>query len=187
MEARVQFREADKSNVIAMVQMLVDDPFGAKWERFESPLPKRYYESFEAINSDPNNELILATAESQIVGVLQLTFIPYLTYQGGWRTRIEGVRMASELRSKEIGREIFQWAISRVRKRGCHVLQLTTDKARPNAIRFYESLGFMTSHEGMKLQLGIAQQGVHPDAWWRRSTSFVRSEGFQKLLFPNSE
>ena len=158
MEARVQFREADKSDIIAVVQMLADDPLGAKRERFASPLPKSYYDAYEAIDSDPNNELILATVESQIVGVLQLTFIPYLTYQGGWRALIEGVRIASEFRSKGIGREMFQWAISRVRKRGCHVLQLTTDKARPEAIRFYESLGFTASHEGMKLHLGAAQQ-----------------------------
>ena len=105
-------------------------------------------------DSDPNNELFLAMVESRIVGVLQLTFIPYLTYQGGWRALIEGVRIASEFRSKGIGREMFQWAIDRARNRGCHMLQLTTDKARPDALRFYESLGFTASHEGLKLHLG---------------------------------
>ncbi len=158
MEARVEFRKAQKDDVGVIVEMLADDPLGAKRERFESPLPQSYYDAFESIDSDPNNELVLATVDSQIVGVLQLTFIPYLTYQGGWRALIEGVRVASEFRSKGIGREMLQWAISRVRKRGCHVLQLTTDKARPEAIRFYESLGFTASHEGMKLHLGIAQR-----------------------------
>lgn len=164
MEARVEFRKAQKDDVGVIVEMLADDPLGAKRECFESPLPQSYYEAFESIDSDPNNELVVATVDSQIVGVLQLTFIPYLTYQGGWRALIEGVRVASEFRSKGIGREMFQWAIDRARKRGCHMLQLTMDKARPDALRFYESLGFTASHEGMKLQLGVAQQDVQPDA-----------------------
>ena len=92
-------------------------------------------------------------AQEADVGVMQLTFIPYLTYQGGWRALIEGVRVASEFRSKGIGREMIQWAIGRARERGCHVLQLTTDKERVDALRFYESLGFAASHEGMKLHL----------------------------------
>lgn len=153
MEARVQFRKAQKADVRAIVEMLANDPLGAKRERFQSPLPQSYYDAFEAIDSDPNNELVVATVDSQIAGGLQLTLIPYLTYQGGWRALIEGVRVASEFRSKGIGREMFQLAIDRARMRGCHILQLTTDKARPDALRFYESLGFTASHEGLKLHL----------------------------------
>lgn len=163
MEAQVQFRKAQRDDILAIVEMLADDPLGAKRERFESPLPQSYYDAFVSIDSDPNNELVVATVDSQIVGVLQLTFIPYLTYQGGWRALIEGVRVASEFRSQGIGHELFQWAINRARNRGCHMLQLTTDKARPDALRFYESLGFRASHEGMKLQLGVDQPGVHLD------------------------
>lgn len=158
MEEQVEFRKARRDDVVAIVEMLADDPLGAKRERFQSPLPQSYYDAFEALDSDPHNELVLATVEGQIVGVLQLTFIPYLTYQGGWRALIEGVRIASRFRSKGIGRVMFQWAIDRARERGCHMLQLTTDKARPDAFRFYESLGFAASHEGMKLHLGSAQQ-----------------------------
>jgi GNAT superfamily N-acetyltransferase len=164
MEARVQFRQAHKHDVEAIVAMLADDPLGAQRERFQCPLPQSYYDAFEAIESDPHNELVVATVESQIVGVLQLTFIPYLTYQGGWRALIEGVRVASEFRAQGIGRAMFQWAVHRARQRGCHLLQLTTDKARPDALRFYESLGFTASHEGMKLHLGLAQHVVQPDA-----------------------
>ncbi len=131
--------------------MLADDPLGSKRECFQSPLPQSYNDAFEAIDRDPNNELVVATIDHQIVGVLQMTFIPYLTYQGGWRALIEGVRVASEFRSQGMGREMFQWAIRRARQRGCHMLQLTTDKTRPDALRFYESLGFTASHEGMKL------------------------------------
>ena len=162
METRVQFRKARTDDIEVIVEMLADDPLGAKREHFQSPLPQSYYDAFTAIDRDPHNELIVATVESQIVGVLQLTFIPYLTYQGGWRALIEGVRIASEFRSQGMGRAMVQWAVNRARQRGCHMLQLTTDKARPDALRFYESLGFTASHEGMKLHLGTAQQGMQP-------------------------
>jgi GNAT superfamily N-acetyltransferase len=88
-----------------------------------------------------------------VVGVLQLTCIPSLTYQGGWRALIEGVRVDSGERSQGLGKTLFEWAIARARERGCHMVQLTTDKARPDAKRFYESLGFVASHEGLKLHL----------------------------------
>lgn len=138
-----------------LVRLLADDPLGAQREAATSPLPASYYAAFEAIDRDPNNELIVAeTADSQLAGMLQLTFIPYLTYQGGWRALVEGVRVAAALRSGGIGGRLLQRAIDRARERGCHMIQLTSDKARPDAIRFYESLGFVASHEGMKLRLG---------------------------------
>ena len=154
------FRRATGDDVPHIVRLLADDPLGAKRERCETPLPTSYYEAFAAIDADPNNELVVVEANGQVVGVLQLTFIPYLTYRGGWRALIEGVRIDSRLRSSGLGRRLFEWAIARANERGCHLLQLTTDKMRPDAIRFYESLGFVASHEGMKLPL----QGS-PDAW----------------------
>jgi len=147
------FRRASKDDVPSIVQLLADDPLGAKREAYGSPLPERYFSAFEAIDRDSNNELVVVELNHQVVGVLQLTYIPYLTYQGGWRALIEGVRVASHLRSTGIGRKLFEWAIGRARQRECRVVQLTSDKARPDAIRFYESLGFVASHEGMKLHL----------------------------------
>ena len=151
----VHFRRATRDDVPALVRLLADDPLGAQREAFTSPLPESYYAAFEAIDRDPNNELVVVeTADRQVAGMLQLTFIPYLTYQGGWRALVEGVRVAAPLRSHGVGRRLFEWAIERARERGCHMVQLTSDKARPDAIRFYESLGFVASHEGMKLNLG---------------------------------
>jgi GNAT superfamily N-acetyltransferase len=95
----------------------------------------------------------VACQGARVVGVLQLTCIPSLTYQGGWRALIEGVRVDSGERSQGLGKTLFEWAIARARERGCHMVQLTTDKARPDAKRFYESLGFVASHEGLKLHL----------------------------------
>jgi len=93
-----------------------------------------------------------------VVGVLQLTFIPYLTYQGGWRALIEGVRVARGARSQGLGKALLEWAIARARERGCVMVQLTTDKSRPDAKRFYDGLGFVASHEGMKLHFGRTSQ-----------------------------
>ena len=133
--------------------MLADDPLGAKREAYGSPLPQRYYDAFDAIGRDANNELVVAVLDTRVVGVMQLTFIPYLTYRGGWRALIEGVRIDASVRSGGAGRRMIEWAIDRAKARGCHMVQLTSDKTRPDAIRFYESLGFVASHEGMKLHL----------------------------------
>jgi GNAT superfamily N-acetyltransferase len=147
------FRRAVRADLPDIVRMLADDVLGAKRERYVSPLPGSYYAAFEAIDRDPNNELVVAELDGRVVGVLQLTYIPYLTDQGTWRALIEGVRIDSSLRSGGIGRKLLGWAIARARSRGCFVVQLTSDKSRTDAIRFYESLGFVASHEGMKLRV----------------------------------
>jgi GNAT superfamily N-acetyltransferase len=150
----LSFRLATRGDVPDIIRMLADDPLGAKREAYASPLPDSYYTAFEAISQDPNNELVVAALGGRVVGVLQLTFIPYLTYRGSWRALIEGVRVDSAVRSGGIGKRLFEWAIERAKQRGCRLVQLTSDKARPDAIRFYENLGFVASHEGLKLHLG---------------------------------
>jgi GNAT superfamily N-acetyltransferase len=149
----VAFRRATRDDVVAIVRLLADDPLGAKRERFESPLPQSYYTAFAAIDADPNNELVVACRGDEVVGLLQLTCIPGMTYEGSSRALIEGVRVEANSRSLGLGRTMFEWAIARARERGCRLVQLTTDKTRPDAKRFYESLGFVASHEGMKLDL----------------------------------
>lgn len=146
-------RRALDADLDAIVRMLADDPLGARRERYCSPLPEGYLRAFEAIRDDPNQYLAVCCDADRLLGVLQLTFLPYLTYQGGWRALIEGVRTVSDARSRGIGRFMFDWAIAEARRRGCHVVQLTTDKSRPDALRFYLALGFEASHEGMKLHL----------------------------------
>ena len=149
--AEPTFRIAVRGDLPAIVRMLADDALGAKRETYASPLPDSYYAAFDAIDRDANNELIVVELDRQVVGVLQITYIPYLTYRGSWRALIEGVRIESSLRASGIGRKLFTWAIGRARSKGCSLVQLTSDKARPDAIRFYESLGFVASHEGLKL------------------------------------
>ncbi len=153
MENLISFRSATSHDLPAIVSMLADDELGAKREDPSLPVSGPYISAFEAIDTDPNNELIVAIRDEQVVGVLQITFIPYLTYQGGWRALIEGVRVSKQARSSGIGRRMLDWAISRSRERNCILVQLTTDKLRPDALLFYENLGFAASHEGMKLRL----------------------------------
>ena len=151
------FRRATHKDLPAIVALLADDPLGAKRENPVLPLPASYETAFAAIDHDPNNELVVVdTADQAVAGVLQLTLIPHIAYQGGWRAQIESVRVASNLRSSGIGEQLFLWAIERARDKGCHLVQLTSDKARPDAIRFYERLGFVASHEGMKLHLDVS-------------------------------
>jgi GNAT superfamily N-acetyltransferase len=145
------FRPATRDDVPKIVGLLADDALGAQRERFEDPLPQSYYDAFDQISGDPNHELTVVESGGEVVGTLQLSILPYLTYQGGSRAQIEAVRIASHLRGSGLGTQVFEWAIERARERGCHLVQLTTDKSRPDALRFYEKLGFKASHEGMKL------------------------------------
>jgi len=151
--SRVEIRPATRDDVPRVVQMLADDAIGATRERAETPLPQEYWAAFDAIASDPRQHLVVAVLDGEIVGTLQLTFIPYLTHRGGERALIEGVRVDATRRGGGVGRQLLQWVIEQARERGCRMVQLTTDKRRPDARRFYESLGFVASHEGMKLPL----------------------------------
>jgi len=133
--------------------MLADDMLGAQREESASPLSASYYAAFEAIDADSNNELVVGELDGKALAVLQITFIPNISRRGSWRALVEGVRVDSSLRSSGVGRALIAWAIERARERGCSLVQLTSDKRRRDAIRFYESLGFVASHEGMKYDL----------------------------------
>ena len=150
---KLQFQHARKKDLTSLVSLLADDELGALREDTSHPVNQSYYSAFEQISNDPNNELIIVLSDENTVGMLQLTFIPYLTHTGSWRCLIEGVRIHSEFRGKGLGSEILKWAINRAKERNCNLVQLTSDKQRPDAIRFYESLGFVASHEGFKLKI----------------------------------
>ena len=148
----MKFRKAVKRDTPHIVQLLANDKLGQLRENYKDPLSDKYYDAFDKINDDPNHELIVVeNEEGEIIGTLQLSFIQYLTYQGGIRAQIEAVRIREDLRGEGIGQRMFEWAIQRAKERNAHLLQLTTDKLRPDALRFYEKLGFKASHEGMKM------------------------------------
>jgi len=149
---KLKFRIAKKDDVPFIISMIANDKLGNLRENYKEPLPEKYYQAFTNIDNDPNQELIIVEDDNnQIIGTLQLSFIQYLTYQGGIRAQIEAVRIKEGFRGKGLGEKLFQWAINRSKERGAHLLQLTTDKKRPEAIKFYKKLGFVMSHEGMKL------------------------------------
>jgi len=147
------FRRATERALEDIVALLADDELGRKREDPDPPLNPRYIDAFAAIDADRNQYLAVVEEGGEIVGCLQLTFIPGLSRLGAWRGLIESVRIASSRRGSGLGRRMFEWAIEECRRRRCEIVQLTTDKSRTEAKRFYEGLGFVASHEGMKLAL----------------------------------
>ena len=149
----VGIREATADDVAAIVALLADDPLGATREDPGEPLNPRYSDAFSAIDGDPNNVLFVAVDDGAVIGCLQLTIMPGLSLTGMWRAQIEAVRVARSARGSGVGHRLVEEAITRARARECGLVQLTTDKTRPDAHRFYEDLGFVASHVGMKLRL----------------------------------
>ena len=153
MSTKVTLRDARRDEVPAIVAMLADDKLGAVREVTTEPLPASYYAAFDALALDANNRLLIAEKNGEIVGTLQITFIVGLSRRGAKRALLEAVRVAAPHRGKGIGAEIVRAAVEIARHEGCAMVQLTTDKSRHDAHRFYERLGFTASHEGMKLML----------------------------------
>lgn len=147
------FRLATRADLPSIVRMLADDELGSQRERYEDPLPQAYYAAFEQIDIDPNHELVVAELDSEVIGTLHLMFLPSISFQGRLRAQIESVRVDKKFQSRGIGSEMMKWTIKRATEHGAHVVQLTTHQSREDAHRFYERLGFKTSHLGMKLSL----------------------------------
>ena len=153
MNNELTFRLAAKDDLPDIIAMLADDTLGVGREKAGGVISDGYIRAFERIQADPNQELTIVEMNGEKVATFQMSFIQYLTYEGGLRAQIEAVRTHSKYRGHGIGTRVFEYAINRAKEKGCHLVQLTSDKKRPDAIRFYESLGFVASHEGMKLRL----------------------------------
>lgn len=149
----IVFRQAMREDLSEIVRMLADDFLGSRRERYKNPLPESYVKAFEEIEADKNNELIIAEKDGEIVGTLQITFTPSISFQGGKRATVESVRVDGKYRGQGVGKELMLWAINRAREENCLMMQLTTNADRKDAHRFYENLGFKGSHLGMKLYL----------------------------------
>ncbi|MET8528752.1 GNAT family N-acetyltransferase [Micromonospora sp. NPDC005172] len=145
------FREAVRADLPAVIALLADDVLGKA--RDFTQVDEAYERAFADISADPRNVLIVAEQAGELVGCLQVTYIPGLGRHGAERVLVESVRVRSDRRGQGLGRELMAWAIDQARQRGCALVQLTTDKSRTDAHRFYLSLGFVASHEGMKLPL----------------------------------
>jgi len=152
--ADVVLRTATDADVPAVVAMLAADQLGATRDgvRDESDLAA-YTAAFRQIDADPAHLLVIADHNGQVVGTFQLSFLPGLARRGALRAQIEAVRVAQSQRGAGLGAAMMRWAIDEARRRGCALVQLTSDKERTDAHRFYAGLGFVASHEGMKLFL----------------------------------
>lgn len=147
------FRPAAEADLPAIVRLLADDGLGRGREDASEPLNPRYLAAFAAVQADPNQLLVVADRAGAVAGTFQLSFIPGVSRLGSWRGQIEAVRVAASERGTGLGGEMMEWAIAECRRRGCALVQLTSDKARGDAHRFYERLGFTASHDGFKLNL----------------------------------
>ncbi|MFJ5996856.1 GNAT family N-acetyltransferase [Streptomyces sp. NPDC092370] len=147
----LEIRAAVADDVQAIVAMLADDPLGAQRESPDDLTP--YLAALERLSADPNQRLVVAVREGRVVGTLQLTIIPGLSRRGATRSIVEGVRIHTDERGGGLGTQLIEWAIDESRDQGCQLVQLTSDKTRAEAHRFYERLGFTASHTGFKLQL----------------------------------
>lgn len=147
----LEIRPTAEDDIPAVVAMLADDPLGAQRE---SPHDlSSYLAAFERLSADPNQHLVVAVRDDRVVGTLQLTIVPGLSRRGATRSIIEGVRIHADERGSGLGTQLIEWAVDESRRQGCHLVQLTSDKTRTDAHRFYERLGFSASHTGFKLQL----------------------------------
>ncbi|KAF2778968.1 GNAT family N-acetyltransferase [Streptomyces sp. OM5714] len=147
----LEIRPTTAEDIPAVVAMLADDPLGAQRESPGDLGP--YMAAFERLRTDPNQHLVVAVREGRVVGTLQLTIVLGLSRRGATRSIVEGVRVHGDERGSGLGTRLIEWAIDESRRQGCHLVQLTSDKTRTDAHRFYERLGFSASHTGFKLQL----------------------------------
>lgn len=149
--ADITLRRATRDDLPAIVAMLADDPLGAQRESPDDLTP--YEEAYTLLERDPNQHLTVAERDGEVIGTLQLTLIPGLSRRGATRALVESVRVHADARGTGLGTRLFEWAIDEARKQGCMLVQLTSDATRVDAHRFYERLGFVASHEGLKLEL----------------------------------
>jgi ribosomal protein S18 acetylase RimI-like enzyme len=146
-------RQARHDDLPAIVAMLADDVLGQTREDAGPPLNPAYAQAFAEIARDPNQFMAVLEDAGEVVGYLQLTFIPGLSLKGMLRGQIESVRIAASRRGQRLGHVLLEWAIAECRRRGCGLVQLAMNKSREETLRFYKSLGFVASHEGLKLTL----------------------------------
>ena len=147
------FRRATEADVPAIIRLLADDMLGASREAFGADNYPQYLNAFRVIDADANQFLLVVDDGSGIIGTLQLTFIAGLARGGMKRGLVEAVRVASDRRGEKIGEAMFDWVLEKCRRESCGIVQLTTDKARTDAHRFYDRLGFEPSHIGYKMML----------------------------------
>jgi GNAT superfamily N-acetyltransferase len=150
----VAIRRAEEADLGTVVRLFaIPDEGNKKDEVVSDPVDRCYVDALAAIASDPNNMLMVATQGGAVVGAFHLTIIQHVAYRGQRVAQIENVIVEPSFRQRGVGAVMMRWAIDEARRRGCFRVQLTSNKVRTRAHAFYERLGFVRSHEGMKLAL----------------------------------
>lgn len=147
-------RAAEKKDLPHIIRLLEEDELGATREYFSNPLLQGYYEAFQAIVEDKNQDLLVVTLNDRLIATCHLTYMPSLSFQEAWRLNLENIHVNKKFQNQGVGTWMLQQAIQLGKDRNCTIIQLTTNKKRVRARSFYEKLGFIASHEGMKLYLG---------------------------------
>lgn len=148
----LDYREATEADLPFLDSLIEADAVAAARDIAPPDNAAQQLEALRAIAADPNHELWIVEAEGEAVASFQLSFIPGVSRKGAWRGQIESVRVMPHVRGKGIGEAMMRWAIARCDMKGCGVIQLTSDRQREGAHRFYESLGFAATHTGFKLK-----------------------------------
>jgi GNAT superfamily N-acetyltransferase len=150
-ETALEIRPARRSDVPEILALLSQDSLSRPPEG--GLAGAEHFAAYEAIAADPNHELVVAVSGGETVGTLQLSFLPGLAFGGAWRAQVEGVRVRADRRNLKIGTRLMEWVIAKAAERHCLLIQLTSNRSRTDAQRFYARLGFQASHVGMKLYL----------------------------------
>lgn len=153
MLTNLSLRAAEEKDLPHIVSLFVEDEFGATRECLSDPLASSYREAFQAITADKNQALLVVNYNKEVIGTCHLTFMPSLSFKGSWRLNIENIHVEKKFQNQGVGTWMLQKAIALGEKKGCSIIQLTTNKKRFRAKSFYENLDFVASHEGMKLYL----------------------------------
>ncbi|WP_338240545.1 GNAT family N-acetyltransferase [Aurantiacibacter hainanensis] len=147
------YREATEADLTFLDALIGQDEVAARRDGIPPDNDAQQREAIRAIAADPNHELWIVESEGAPVASFHLSYLPGVSRQGAWRGQIESVRVAKDVRGQGTGEAMMRWAIERCRDRGCGVVQLTSDRQREAAHRFYERLGFRPTHTGFKLKL----------------------------------
>ena len=171
----ISFRDARKEDVYQLVKMLADDTLGSQRENLARPLEQSYLDAFDTIERDPNHRIVVLEIATEIAGMMQVSYLPNLTYRGGWRAQIEGVRVAQQWRGKGMGRLLIDKAIELAREKGCRMIQLTTDKNRPRGYCDLPASGLRGLAHRDEAEVVMERPGLIEPAMNERDTIFDKS------------
>lgn len=146
----MEYRKARLDDLPVIIQLYGDDNIGSTRETLAEPIDDIYIRAFEDIAKDSNNQIYVIEDQGKVIGTLQYTIIAHLNRTAAKRAQIESVHIHRDYRNKGIGKKFMQFAIDLAKSDGCKIVQLTSDKTRQDAQRFYQDLGFTDSHVGMK-------------------------------------